>query len=74
MNQKQVLELGHGVKRIADDATSRIHSPTDPEVKEQLVELKYLEHTIKPTGKLTMKPFLKFSSRKLGELLMLSQQ
>ena len=45
----------------------------DPDVRDMLEELRYLERSIGRTGQLAMKPFLRLSSRDLWQLYMLEE-
>ena len=47
-------------------------TPRDPAIKEKFDELRYLEKNIGRTGRLTILPFLRWNSRDLWQLYMLS--
>jgi hypothetical protein len=46
----------------------------DPEVETKFAELRYLEHSIGPTGVLAMAPFFHFSERDLWQFHMLGDE
>jgi len=46
----------------------------DPEVKAKFEELRFLEHSIGPTGLLAMAPFFHFSDRDLWQYHMLGDR
>jgi hypothetical protein len=46
----------------------------DPELPDQLAELRHLERRIGVTGKLAVTPFLRTSSRDLWQIYMLNDQ
>ncbi|UCF79431.1 MAG: PrsW family intramembrane metalloprotease [Candidatus Eiseniibacteriota bacterium] len=48
--------------------------PVDPEIREKFAELRYLEKSIGKTGRLTILPFLRWSSRDLWQLYMLKKK
>ncbi len=48
--------------------------PVDPEIKEKFAELRYLEKSVGKTGRLTIMPFLRWSSRDLWQLYMLGKK
>jgi len=68
------LELSVQAKGILMMRANGFVVPPDPEVKDQLHELDYLEHMIGRTGVLAMKPFFHTSSRHLWQLYMLGKQ
>jgi RsiW-degrading membrane proteinase PrsW (M82 family) len=61
-------ELALRAKGIMMMRQAGIEMPPDPELKEQLNELKFLERSIGPTGKLAIQPFVHTSSRDLWQL------
>lgn len=67
------LELSMQAKGILLARKHGIVTQPDPHIKSLFEELKTLEERIGPTGKLTILPFLRRSSRELWEIHMLSQ-
>jgi len=61
-------ELALRAKGIILMRQAGIEMPPDPEIKEQLTEMKFLEKSIGQTGKLTILPFMHTSSRDLWQL------
>ncbi|MBI4810521.1 MAG: PrsW family intramembrane metalloprotease [Ignavibacteriales bacterium] len=61
-------ELGMRAKGILILRQAGFEVPPDRDVKEKLVELKYLEKSIGATGKLAISPILHMSSRNLWQL------
>lgn len=61
-------ELALRAKGIMMMRQAGIEMPPDPELKEQLNELKFLEKSIGQTGKLAIQPFVHTSSRDLWQL------
>lgn len=61
-------ELALRAKGILMMRQAGIDMPPDPEIKEQLAELMYLEKSIGRTGKLAILPFVHTSSRELWQL------
>lgn len=47
--------------------------PKEPELAEKLEELKYLEKSIGPTGKLAISPIFHTSTRDLWQIFMLKK-
>jgi RsiW-degrading membrane proteinase PrsW (M82 family) len=62
------LELAIRVKGILMLRETGLPPPRDPEIKEKLEELKYLEKSIGKTGKLALSPILHTSSQELWQL------
>lgn len=62
------LELAIRVKGILMLRETGIPPPRDPEIKEKLEELRYLEKSIGKTGKLALSPILHTSSQELWQL------
>jgi RsiW-degrading membrane proteinase PrsW (M82 family) len=67
------LELSVAAKGILLARSAGIRIPVDEHLRANFGELKYLEKSIGPTGKLAMLPFLRTSSRDLWQLYMLEQ-
>lgn len=67
------LELSVQAKGILMMRASGFDVQPDPEVRNQLSELEYLERTIGRTGVLAMKPFFHTSNRHLWQLHMLGK-
>jgi RsiW-degrading membrane proteinase PrsW (M82 family) len=65
------VELSIRVKGILIMREAGFELPPDPEVGEQFTELKFLEQSVGPTGRLALHPFLHRSSRDLWQLTML---
>lgn len=65
------LELSLQAKGVLMMRQANLSYSIDPELKEQLAELRYLEKHIGVTGKLAIAPFLKTSSRDLWQIYML---
>jgi RsiW-degrading membrane proteinase PrsW (M82 family) len=63
------LELSLRVKGILMARSAGIDLPPDPEVRENLTELRYLEHAVGPVGMLAVKPLLTGKERWEEELL-----
>ncbi|MEW6511333.1 MAG: PrsW family glutamic-type intramembrane protease [Bacteroidota bacterium] len=63
------LELAIAAKGLLLMRQSGFEVPPDPEWKEKLAELKYLEHSVGRTGMLAVAPFLNTSRHQLNELL-----
>lgn len=61
-------ELALRAKGIMMMRQAGIEVPPDPELKEQLAEMKFLEKSIGQTGKLAILPFVHTSSRELWQL------
>ena len=61
-------ELALRAKGIMMMRQAGIEMPPDPELKEQLNEMKFLEKSIGPTGKLAILPFVHTSSQDLWQL------
>lgn len=61
-------ELALRAKGIMMMRQAGIEVPPDPELKEQLAEMKFLEKSIGQTGKLAILPFVHTSSRDLWQL------
>lgn len=66
-------ELAMRAKGILMMREAGIKIPPDPEIKEKLSELQYLEKSIGKTGKLAMSPFLKTSTRDLWQLYQVNE-
>lgn len=61
-------ELALRAKGIMMMRQAGIDTPPDPELKERLLEMKFLERSIGQTGKLAILPFVHTSSRDLWQL------
>jgi len=68
------LELSIRAKGMLLMRESGYEAPVDPDIKEKFVELKYLEKSVGQTGRLTIMPFLRWSSRDLWQLYMLGRK
>lgn len=68
------LELSIRAKGMLLMRESGYEVPVDPDVKEKFTELKYLEKSVGQTGRLTIMPFLRWSSRDLWQLYMLGKK
>jgi RsiW-degrading membrane proteinase PrsW (M82 family) len=66
------LELSIQAKGILLMRQSGFPVEPDPEVEEKFAELRYLEHSIGPTGLLALAPFFHFSDRDLWQHHMLT--
>ena len=66
-----VAELSIKAKGILLARQVGLPLPADPEIHDQLAELRYLEKTIGPTGKLALAPFLHTSASDSWQLSML---
>jgi len=66
------LELSIRAKGILLMRENGFEPPADPEVEDMFSELKYLEKQIGPTGRLALHPLLRWSSRDLWQLHMLT--
>ena len=67
------LELSLSAKGILLARSAGIRIPADAPVRADFEELRFLERSIGPTGKLAILPFLRTSSRELWQLHMLEQ-
>lgn len=67
------LELGLRAKGLLMMREQGFDLPPDPEVRARLEELRYLEQSIGPTGRLAVEPFLPRSRRDLWQLYMLKK-
>jgi len=65
------LELALHAKGVLIARASGIRLPIEDAVRANFAELRYLERSIGPTGKLAMLPFLRTSTRDLWQLTML---
>lgn len=70
---KTHLELSMQAKGILLARKLGVVTQPEPGIKEKFADLKILEERIGPTGKLTILPFLRRSSRELWQIHMLSQ-
>lgn len=68
------LELSIRAKGMLLMRESGYEAPVDPDVKEKFTELKFLEKSVGQTGRLTIMPFLRWSSRDLWQLYMLRKK
>ncbi len=68
------LELSIRAKGLLLMRESGYEVPADPDIKEKFAELKYLEKSVGKTGRLTIMPFLRWSSRDLWQLYMLGKK
>lgn len=66
------IELTIRAKGILLMKESGFQVSSDPEIREKIIELKYLEKNFGKTGKLALKPFLRLSNRDLWQLYMVS--
>lgn len=66
-------ELAMGAKGILLIRQAGIDPSDNPDIKAKFEELKYLEKSLGKTGKLTILPFLRTSSRDLWQLYMLGK-
>jgi RsiW-degrading membrane proteinase PrsW (M82 family) len=67
------LELSLSAKGILMARSAGMKIPIDDHVRANFEELRYLERSIGPTGKLAILPFLRTGSRELWQLHMLRQ-
>ena len=67
------LELSLSAKGILLARSAGIRIPPDAHVRANFAELRFLERSIGPTGKLAILPFMRTSSRELWQLTMLEQ-
>jgi RsiW-degrading membrane proteinase PrsW (M82 family) len=65
------LELSIRAKGILLMRESGFEIPEDAEVREKFAELRFLEKSIGPTGRIAIMPFLRWSRRDLWQLYML---
>lgn len=68
------LELGLRAKGILLARAAGIDLPVDPAVRAAFVEMKFLERSIGPTGKLAMLPLWRGSGRDLWQLQLLAER
>jgi RsiW-degrading membrane proteinase PrsW (M82 family) len=68
------LELAVRAKGILLMKEAGFRVPADPETRERLTELRFLEKSIGKTGKLAIAPFLHTSSRDLWQLYLLDEK
>ena len=68
------LELSIRAKGMLLMREAGFDAPLDPEIKERFQELNYLEKSIGKTGRLTIMPFLRWSSHDLWQLYMLGKR
>jgi len=68
------LELSIRAKGMLLMRESGYEAPADPDIQEKFAELKYLEKSVGQTGRLTIMPFLRWSSRDLWQLYMLGKK
>ncbi len=68
------LELSIRAKGLLLMREAGFEAPPDPEIKEKFQELNYLEKSIGKTGRLTIMPFLRWSSHDLWQLYMLGKR
>jgi hypothetical protein len=67
------LELSLRAKGVLIARAAGIDLPPDPELQASFAELRYLEKSIGPTGRLALQPMLRTSSRDLWQIHMLKQ-
>jgi len=68
------LELGLRAKGLLLARAAGIDLPVDPALRESFAEMKFLERSIGPTGKLAMLPLRRGSGRDLWQLRMLAER
>jgi hypothetical protein len=68
------LELSIRAKGLLLMRETGHEPPLDPEIAEKFAELRYLEKSIGKTGRLTILPILRWSSRDLWQLYMLGRK
>jgi len=68
------LELSIRAKGLLLMRETGFEMPMDPEIPEKFKELRYLEKSIGKTGRLTILPILRWSSRDLWQLYMLGKK
>jgi RsiW-degrading membrane proteinase PrsW (M82 family) len=68
------LELGLRAKGVLLARAAGIDLPVDPAVRDAFVEMKFLERSIGPTGKLAMLPLWRGSGRDLWQLQLLAER
>lgn len=68
------LELSLRAKGMLLMREAGYEAPPDPDVREKFAELRYLEKSVGQTGRLTIMPFLRWSSRDLWQLYMLGKR
>ncbi len=67
------LELSLSAKAMMMLRQSGFKPSPDPEIEALFIELKYLEKSIGPTGKLALQPFIHASRRELWQMYMLGK-
>lgn len=67
------LELSLSAKGILLARSAGIRIPADAHVRANFEELRFLERSVGPTGRLALQPFMRISSRELWQLYMLGQ-
>ncbi|UCE03409.1 MAG: hypothetical protein JSW67_04250, partial [Candidatus Latescibacterota bacterium] len=68
------IELSMAAKSVLIARKAGVEVPIDDDVKDKLEELRFLEKSIGPTGRLAVAPFLKTSSRELWQFYMLGKR
>jgi RsiW-degrading membrane proteinase PrsW (M82 family) len=68
------LELAIRAKGILLMRESGFLVPPDPEIREKLAEMKYLEHSLGKTGKLALSPILHTSTQEFWQLYILGKK
>jgi len=68
------LELAVRAKGLLLMREAGFRMPSDPEIGERLVELRFLEKSIGKTGRLALSPILHTSSRSLWQLYLLGNK
>jgi len=68
------LELGLRAKGVLLARAAGIDLPVDPAVRDAFVEMKFLDRSIGPTGKLAMMPLWRGSGRDLWQLQLLAER
>lgn len=67
------LELSLRAKGVLIARAAGVDVPVDPSVRANFEEMKFLERSVGPTGKIALLPFLRTSSRDLWQLTMLAK-
>ncbi|HEX7880127.1 MAG TPA: PrsW family glutamic-type intramembrane protease [Candidatus Eisenbacteria bacterium] len=68
------LELSILAKGVLMARSAGLDVPMTDDLRDQLREVRHLERSIGPTGRLAMKPIMRLSSRDLWQVYMLSQK
>jgi hypothetical protein len=67
------LELSMRAKGLLMARAAGLEIPPDPAVRENFEELRFLENSIGPTGRMAIVPFLRTSSRDLWQFYRLER-